>query len=95
MRKTLTKRFGENTVLVLNSPSEGEFITLLAQWLRKISALLRSLAGLNPVDGGEIWVNGEEITHQVPQERGISMVFQSYALFPNMTVGATLRLALR
>lgn len=41
---------------------------------------------MNPVDGGEIWVDGQDITHQVPQQRGIGMVFQSYALFPNLTV---------
>ncbi|MCV5978979.1 ATP-binding cassette domain-containing protein, partial [Escherichia coli] len=56
---------------------------------------LRSLAGLNPVDGGEIWVNGEEITHQVPQERGIGMVFQSYALFPNLTVQENIAVGLK
>ncbi|MCV5663025.1 ATP-binding cassette domain-containing protein, partial [Escherichia coli] len=45
--------------------------------------------------GGEIWVNGEEITHQVPQERGIGMVFQSYALFPNMTVEGNIAFGLK
>ena len=88
--KNLTKRFGDNTVFedIEFSIEKGEFITLLGPSGCGKSTLLRSLAGLNPVDGGEIWVNGEEITHQVPQERGIGMVFQSYALFPNMTVEA-------
>lgn len=50
------------------------------------STLLRALAGLTPVDGGQVRVAGEDITWQAPQKRGIGMVFQSYALFPNMTV---------
>ncbi|ANQ23576.1 ABC transporter ATP-binding protein [Vibrio natriegens] len=86
--KNLTKRFGDNTVFedIQFSIEQGEFITLLGPSGCGKSTLLRSLAGLNPVDGGIISVNGEDITHQVPQERGIGMVFQSYALFPNMTV---------
>ena len=49
------------------------------------STLLRCLAGLEAPDAGSIFVNGEDITHTKPQKRGIGMVFQSYALFPNMT----------
>lgn len=84
----LTKRFADNTVFeeIEFTIEQGEFITLLGPSGCGKSTLLRSLAGLNPVDGGEIWVDGEEITHQLPQQRGIGMVFQSYALFPNMTV---------
>ncbi|OAN18189.1 ABC transporter ATP-binding protein [Photobacterium jeanii] len=86
--KNLTKRFGDNTVFenVDFTIEKGEFITLLGPSGCGKSTLLRSLTGLNPIDGGEIWVNGENITQQTPQERGIGMVFQSYALFPNMTV---------
>ncbi|MEF1285477.1 ABC transporter ATP-binding protein [Vibrio sp. M250220] len=84
----LNKRFADNTVFeeIEFTIEQGEFITLLGPSGCGKSTLLRSLAGLNPVDGGEIWVDGEEITHQLPQQRGIGMVFQSYALFPNMTV---------
>jgi len=95
--KNLTKRFGDNTVFedIEFSIEKGEFITLLGPSGCGKSTLLRSLAGLNPVDGGEIWVNGEEITHQVPQERGIGMVFQNYALFPHMTVYENLSFPLK
>lgn len=84
----LTKRFGSNTVFenISCSIKQGEFVTLLGPSGCGKSTLLRSLAGLNPIDGGSIHVDGEDITHQTPQERGIGMVFQSYALFPNMTV---------
>ncbi|ANS87092.1 Cytochrome c bioproteinis ATP-binding export protein CcmA [Vibrio scophthalmi] len=93
----LTKRFGDNTVFenIQFTIEQGEFITLLGPSGCGKSTLLRSLAGLNPVDGGEIWVNGEEITHQTPQQRGIGMVFQSYALFPNMTVEGNIAFGLK
>ncbi|MFN1548899.1 ABC transporter ATP-binding protein [Vibrio natriegens] len=95
--KNLTKRFGDNTVFenIQFSIEQGEFITLLGPSGCGKSTLLRSLAGLNPVDGGAISVNGEDITHQVPQERGIGMVFQSYALFPNMTVEGNIAFGLK
>lgn len=95
--KNLTKRFVDNTVFedVNFTIEQGEFITLLGPSGCGKSTLLRSLAGLNPVDGGEIWVNGEEITQQVPQQRGIGMVFQSYALFPNMTVEGNIAFGLK
>lgn len=95
--KKLTKRFGDNTVFenIQFTIEQGEFITLLGPSGCGKSTLLRSLAGLNPVDGGEIWVNNEEITHQTPQQRGIGMVFQSYALFPNMTVEGNIAFGLK
>ncbi|MGV3003202.1 ABC transporter ATP-binding protein [Vibrio sp. E150_018] len=95
--KQLTKSFGDNTVFenVDFSIEQGEFITLLGPSGCGKSTLLRSLAGLNPVDQGEIWVNDENITHQSPQERGIGMVFQSYALFPNMTVEGNIAFGLK
>ncbi|ALR17742.1 ABC transporter ATP-binding protein [Vibrio natriegens] len=95
--KNLTKRFGDNTVFedIQFSIEQGEFITLLGPSGCGKSTLLRSLAGLNPVEGGTISVNGEDITHQVPQERGIGMVFQSYALFPNMTVEGNIAFGLK
>ena len=65
---------------------KGELVTLLGPSGCGKSTLLRALAGLTPVDGGQIRVAGEDITWQAPQKRGIGMVFQSYALFPNMTV---------
>jgi len=84
----LCKRFGDTTVFenIDFSIEKGEFITLLGPSGCGKSTLLRSLAGLNKVDAGEIWVDQENITDIGPQLREIGMVFQSYALFPNMTV---------
>lgn len=93
----LTKRFGNNTVFesIQFDIQQGEFITLLGPSGCGKSTLLRSLAGLNPVDSGSIFVGGEEITHAAPQKRGIGMVFQSYALFPNMTVTGNIGFGLK
>ncbi|MBY7828780.1 ABC transporter ATP-binding protein [Vibrio fluvialis] len=93
----LTKRFGDNTVFesIQFDIQQGEFITLLGPSGCGKSTLLRSLAGLNPVDSGSIIVGGEDITHAAPQKRGIGMVFQSYALFPNMTVAGNIGFGLK
>ncbi|MCG9789696.1 ABC transporter ATP-binding protein [Vibrio barjaei] len=93
----LTKRFGSNTVFedIEFTIQKGEFITLLGPSGCGKSTLLRSLAGLNPVEGGQIIVDGADITHAAPQQRGIGMVFQSYALFPNMTVAGNIAFGLK
>ncbi|WP_028400171.1 ABC transporter ATP-binding protein [Ectobacillus panaciterrae] len=84
----VTKRY-ENQV-VLNNISltlqKGEFATLLGQSGCGKSTLLRSIAGLEEVDIGSILVDQKNITHLSPRQREVGMVFQSYALFPNMTV---------
>lgn len=74
---------------------KGELVTLLGPSGCGKSTLLRALAGLTPVDGGQVRVAGEDITWQAPQKRGIGMVFQSYALFPNMTVWDNVAFGLR
>ncbi len=83
----LSKAFDDNRVFddISFTIDKGEFITLLGPSGCGKSTLLRSIAGLNSIDEGEIWVEEENITHLAPQKRGIGMVFQSYALFPNMT----------
>ncbi len=65
---------------------KGEFITLLGPSGCGKSTLLRCMAGLTAPDSGSLLMDGEDITQVSPQKRGIGMVFQNYALFPNMTV---------
>lgn len=93
----LEKSFANNCVFAnINfSIAQGEFITLLGPSGCGKSTLLRCLAGLNGVDQGVIEVNGEDITHHQPQLRGIGMVFQSYALFPNLTVAGNIGFGLK
>ncbi|MFK0312869.1 ABC transporter ATP-binding protein [Pseudomonas sp. NPDC090233] len=73
----------------------GEFVTLLGPSGCGKSTLLRCIAGLTPVDGGQILLDGQDIVPVSPQKRGIGMVFQSYALFPNMTVEQNVAFGLR
>lgn len=81
---------GYENQVVLNDISltlkKGEFATLLGQSGCGKSTLLRSIAGLEGVDIGRILIDGKDITHLSPRQREVGMVFQSYALFPNMTV---------
>jgi putative spermidine/putrescine transport system ATP-binding protein len=95
--KNLQKSFGSNTVFsdINFSIAQGEFVTLLGPSGCGKSTLLRSLAGLNSVDKGEIWVGEQNITDLAPQKRDIGMVFQSYALFPNMTVANNIAFGLK
>lgn len=86
--RQLCKSFCGNNVFndISFDIAEGEFVTLLGPSGCGKSTLLRSIAGLHPADSGTIEVNGKSISHLPPQKRHISMVFQYYALFPNLTV---------
>ncbi|WP_271411051.1 ABC transporter ATP-binding protein [Pseudomonas sp. Q1-7] len=74
---------------------KGEFVTLLGPSGCGKSTLLRCIAGLTEVNGGQILLDGEDLVPLSPQKRGIGMVFQSYALFPNMTVQQNVAFGLR
>lgn len=84
----LNKSYGPSSIFqdIDFTASEGEFVTLLGPSGCGKSTLLRCLAGLTPVDSGQILLQGQDIVPLTPQKRSIGMVFQSYALFPNMTV---------
>ena len=75
--------------------AKGEFVTLLGPSGCGKSTLLRCIAGLTSVDSGQILLDGHDIVPLSPQKRGIGMVFQSYALFPNMTVEQNVAFGLR
>ena len=75
--------------------AKGEFVTLLGPSGCGKSTLLRCIAGLTAVDGGQILLDGQDLVPLSPQKRGIGMVFQSYALFPNMTVEQNVAFGLR
>ncbi|AXO18928.1 TPA: ABC transporter ATP-binding protein [Providencia stuartii] len=86
--ENLSKSFGQNQVFsnIQFTIEKGEFITLLGPSGCGKSTLLRCIAGLEQPDNGDLYINRQNITHQAAQQRGVGMVFQSYALFPNMTV---------
>ena len=93
----LSKSFGKTKVFdgINFRLQEGELVTLLGPSGCGKSTLLRCIAGLTDVDTGQIAVAGEVITAVAPQKRGIGMVFQSYALFPNMTVSDNIAFGLK
>ena len=59
------------------------------------STTLRMIAGLEEITDGELWIDGQLCNYLEPQERGMSMVFQNYALYPNMTVYGNIAFALK
>src|SRR5206468_6235820 len=64
----------------------GEFVALLGPSGCGKSTALNCLAGLLPLSGGRIWLDGKRIDDLPPERRGFGMVFQNYALFPHMSV---------
>ncbi len=65
---------------------DGEFLVLVGPSGCGKSTTLRMLAGLEPVDDGNIMIGDRDVTDIAPKDRDIAMVFQSYALYPHMTV---------
>ena len=74
---------------------EGEFIVLLGSSGCGKSTLLNCIAGLLDVTDGQIFIKGKNVTWAEPSDRGIGMVFQSYALYPQMTVRGNLSFGLK
>ena len=95
--KDLTLKFGAAEVLKnLNlDVEEGEFIVLLGPSGCGKSTLLNCLAGLLELTEGQIHIKGKNVTWAEPSERGIGMVFQSYALYPQMTVRGNMSFGLK
>src|SRR5438270_12128780 len=84
----LRKEF-EGTVAVENLDLEvrdKEFVVLLGPSGCGTTTTLRCVAGLEEADGGEIYIGGRLVNDLDPKERNVAMVFQSYALYPHMTV---------
>jgi multiple sugar transport system ATP-binding protein len=74
---------------------QGEFIVLLGPSGCGKSTLLNAVAGLLDVAEGQIWIDGKNVTWEEPKDRGIAMVFQSYALYPRMSVRENMSFGLR
>ncbi|MEQ5869620.1 ABC transporter ATP-binding protein [Sagittula sp. NFXS13] len=86
--KGISKTFGTNTVIrSFNATVEdGEFLVLLGPSGCGKSTLLRMIAGLAEISGGEMLFDGTLANDWTPKQRGVAFVFQSYALYPHMTV---------
>ena len=86
--KKLENSFGALKVLkgIDLEIEEGEFVVFVGRSGCGKSTLLRVIAGLETISSGEILIEGNDVTRLHPSKRGIAMVFQSYALYPHMTV---------
>ena len=84
----VTKRYGNVTAVddVSFEVAQGELVTLLGPSGCGKTTTLRMVAGLEAVTGGHVLIGGTDVTLRAANERNVSMVFQSYALFPHMTV---------
>src|ERR1700722_16320938 len=93
----LSKSYGPLQVLreIALDVAPGEFTVLLGPSGCGKSTLLNAIAGLDEIDAGRIEIGGEDVTDREPSRRGIAMVFQSYALYPTMTVRGNLSFGLR
>ncbi|WP_192932475.1 ABC transporter ATP-binding protein [Sinorhizobium meliloti] len=77
------------------SVEEGEFIVMVGPSGCGKSTLLKTIAGLETITSGQILISGRNVTKEEPGDRGIAMVFQSYALYPHMTVAENMGFGLR
>ncbi|MBL6773453.1 MAG: ABC transporter ATP-binding protein [Alphaproteobacteria bacterium] len=95
--KDLKVAFGEVVVFEKMNldVTDGEFLVLLGASGCGKSTLLNCIAGLLDVEDGEIHIKGRNVTWEEPKDRGIGMVFQSYALYPQMSVKRNLSFGLR
>ncbi|MDE3239011.1 MAG: sn-glycerol-3-phosphate ABC transporter ATP-binding protein UgpC [Paracoccaceae bacterium] len=73
----------------------GEFVVFVGPSGCGKSTLLRMIAGLEEISGGEVSINGRRVNDVEPSRRGVAMVFQSYALYPHMTVAGNMGFGLR
>ena len=88
MIRDAVKKYGDSTIIsdLSLDIKEGEFFTLLGPSGCGKTTLLRMIAGFNSIEGGDFYFGENRINDMDPAKRNIGMVFQNYAIFPNMTV---------
>ena len=86
--KNVIKKFGKQTALndINFKINDGDFVCILGPSGCGKSTLLRVIAGLEDINAGTVMINGKDVTTEPPANRNFGIVFQSYALFPNMNV---------
>ena len=86
--KDIRKSYGKVEVVhgVSLTIEQGEFVVFVGPSGCGKSTMLRMIAGLENISAGQLLIDGIVVNEETPTKRGIAMVFQSYALYPNMTV---------
>src|SRR5262245_26651288 len=95
--RDVRKRFGSAEILrgISLQIEDGEFVALVGPSGCGKSTLLRMIAGLEHITAGEIAIDGKVVNNLSPKDRDIAMVFQSYALYPHMTVAENMAFSLK
>jgi lactose/L-arabinose transport system ATP-binding protein len=95
--KNVSKSFGTTNVIrgVSMAIERGDFTVFVGPSGCGKSTLLRMIAGLEEISGGDLFIGGVRMNDREPSERGVAMVFQSYALYPHMTVAENMSFGLR
>ena len=93
----LVKTYGETEVIhgVNLTVEDGEFCVFVGPSGCGKSTLLRMIAGLEETTKGQICIGARDVTHADPVDRGVAMVFQTYALYPHMTVAENMGFGLK
>lgn len=88
--ENLEKKYSEKGPMIVKkanlSVDKGEFVVFLGPSGCGKTTIIRMIAGLEDVTGGDIKLDGRSIVGELPKNRGVSMIFQSYAVWPHMTV---------
>jgi multiple sugar transport system ATP-binding protein len=95
--KSLKKAFGDSVIIpgIDLEIRDGEFIVFVGPSGCGKSTVLRCIAGLEDITSGDLYIGGERVNDVPPAKRGIAMVFQSYALYPHMTVAENMAFGLK
>ena len=95
--KNLYKNYGSTEILkeINISIEAGDFLVLVGPSGCGKSTLLNCIAGLEPITGGSLHIDGRDMTHVSPKDRDIAMVFQSYALYPTMSVAKNITFGMK
>src|SRR5688572_23760540 len=93
----IRKSFGSVDILkgIDLDVTDGEFVIIVGPSGCGKSTLLRVIAGLEDATSGSVRIDGENVNHRPPAERGIAMVFQTYALYPHLNVRDNMALGLK